>query len=187
MEFALASKGPVVIRYPKEFVPEDTLIKAATKEPFQLGKSVKISGSGNSKLAIISYGSILTEAIKAADLLNKENINVDVINARFAAPLDEKFVWYLQQGKAIITIEDHSIACGFGSAVLEMAVARNCRVNNIRLFGVPAKFFTHDSRYKQICSAGFNAENIAKAAREMLNVQLNNERVRHRTNLTNKI
>ncbi len=168
MEFALASKGPVVIRYPKEFVPEDPLIKAATKEPFQLGKSIKISGSGHSKLAIISYGSILTEAIKAADLLKKENIDVDVINARFAAPLDDKFVWYFKHGKAIITLEDHSVACGFGSAVLEMAVARNCRVNNIRLFGAPARFFTHDSRDKQIFSAGLNAENIAKTAREIL-------------------
>jgi 1-deoxy-D-xylulose-5-phosphate synthase len=174
MEFALESKNPVVIRYPKEVVSEDPIIIKATKKPFQLGKSVQISGSPDSKLAIISYGSILTEARKATELLKKENITVDVINARFAAPLDDKFVWYLKEGKAIITLEDHSVACGFGSAVLELAVAWNCQVNNIRLFGASAKFYAHDSRYKQICSAGLNAENIAKTAQEMLNSQIIN-------------
>jgi len=45
LEFAMGCKGPVVIRYPKDSVPDDSLVRAASKKPFELGKSVKISGS----------------------------------------------------------------------------------------------------------------------------------------------
>ena len=168
LEFALNSKSPVVIRYPKEPIPDDTLVSEASKMPFELGKSVQVSASSDAKLAIISYGSILTEAIKAVNLLKKEGIAVDLFNARFAAPVDEKFVWLLKNGTAIITVEDHSIACGFGSAVLDLAVAKKCPVQNVRILGVPAEFVMHDSRGQQLRLAGLDAENIARTVREML-------------------
>jgi 1-deoxy-D-xylulose-5-phosphate synthase len=168
LEFALLSKSPVVIRYPKESVPDDTLVPEASKISYELGKSVQVSASKDARLAIVSYGSILTEAKKAVDLLKKDGIAVDLYNARFAAPVDEKFVWLLQKGTAIITVEDHSAACGFGSAVLELAVEKKCPVRNIRTLGVPARFVMHDSRKQQLHLSGLDAESIAKTGREML-------------------
>jgi len=167
-EFALSHEGPVVIRYPKDLVPPKPFIKAACSRPFKLGKSVTVKHSKNSRLIIISYGSILTEALKAEILLAEEGISVDVINARFAAPLDKKIISLLKQGKSIITVEDHTIACGFGSAVLELATANKCPLNAIRLLGAPRTFIGHDSRESQLLQVGINADTIVKTAREML-------------------
>ncbi len=167
-EFALGHEGPVVIRYPKDHVPPKPFIKAACSRAFKLGKSVTVKHSKNSRLAIVSYGSILTEALKAAKLLEEQGTAVDVINARFAAPLDTKIISGLKQGKGIITVEDHTVACGFGSAVLEMAAARKCPLNAVRLLGAPRTFIGHDSRESQLLQAGINADTIVKTAMEML-------------------
>ena len=72
-----------------------------------------------SDIAIAAYGTVLSEAISAAKTLEQEGIAVDVINARFAAPIDDAIFALIGKGKGIITVEDHGLACGFGSAVLE--------------------------------------------------------------------
>ncbi|MBN2181749.1 MAG: 1-deoxy-D-xylulose-5-phosphate synthase [Sedimentisphaerales bacterium] len=168
LEFALGHEGPVVIRYPKDFVPPDSFIKATNKRPYKLGTSVTVKRSKNSRIVIVGYGSILTEAIKAAEILAREKIPVDVINGRFAAPVDPKILSPLKQGKSIITVEDHNVACGFGSAVIEMAAAKNYPLGHIRLLGAPKTFVGHDSRDAQLLQTGINADRIAIAAKEML-------------------
>ena len=168
LEFALGQDNPVVIRYPKDFVPEQKFIKAACAKPFRLGKSVVVKKSKKSAVAIVSYGSVLTEALKAATLLAEDGIAVDVINGRFAAPIDEKIVSLLDQGKGIITVEDHASACGFGSAVLELAAAKSCSLKDIHLLGAPRRFIGHNSRAQQLMEAGINADKIVETAKEML-------------------
>ncbi|MHC4207632.1 MAG: 1-deoxy-D-xylulose-5-phosphate synthase, partial [Planctomycetota bacterium] len=88
LEFALSEGKPVVIRYPKDFVPKEKSVRSACAKPFKIGKSVVARKGKGSSIAIVSYGSVLTEALKAAELLAKDGIAVDVINARFAAPID---------------------------------------------------------------------------------------------------
>ncbi len=92
--------------------------------------------------------------MKAAELLAKDGIAVDVINARFAAPVDEKIISLLEQGKRIITVEDHTISCGFGSAVLELAAAKMAdselsakgyMPDAVCLLGAPRRFIGHNS------------------------------------------
>ncbi len=171
LEFALGEDRPVVVRYPKDLVPQAEFVRAACARPFKLGESVVVKKAKDAAIAIVSYGSVLAEALKAAKLLAKERIAVDVINGRFAAPVDEKIVSLLEAGKSIITVEDHSIACGFGSAVLELAAAKTVdgeKLKAIRLLGVPARFIGHSSRNYQLMEAGINADEIVRAAREML-------------------
>ncbi len=170
LEFALNENRPVVIRYPKDVVPGQEFVKAACSRPFELGKSVVVRRTRGSAGAIVSYGSILTEALKAAALLAEDRIAVDVINGRFAAPVDEKIVSLAKQGKAIVTIEDHGVACGFGSAVLELAVAEGCSANAIRVLGAPRRFIGHNSRDAQLMEAGVDADKIARTVREVLKV-----------------
>ncbi|MCH8118606.1 MAG: 1-deoxy-D-xylulose-5-phosphate synthase [Planctomycetes bacterium] len=171
LEFALGQDKPVVIRYPKDFVPEQEFIRAACSKPFTLGKSVVVKRSKKSAVAIVSYGSVLTEALRAAELLAEDGIAVDVINGRFAAPVDEKIVSLLEQGKSIITVEDHASACGFGSAVLELAAASSHSPKAIRLLGAPRRFIGHNSRAQQFMEAGINADKIAETVKEMLTVR----------------
>jgi 1-deoxy-D-xylulose-5-phosphate synthase len=133
-----------------------------------LGKSVTVTQARRSAAAIVSYGSVLTEALKAAALLAKDRIVVDVVNGRFAAPVDEKIVALVKRGKGIVTVEDHAVACGFGSAVLEAAAAEGCSLKAIRVLGAPRRFIGHNSRDAQLMEAGVDADNIAQTVRKML-------------------
>jgi len=171
LEFALGQDKPVVIRYPRDLVPPLEFVRAACTEPFRLGKSVVVRRAKGAAIAIVIYGSVLTEALKAADLLAKENVPADVINARFAAPVDESIIALLGQGKGIITVEDHNFACGFGSAVLESAAANNehsRRLDAIRVVGAPRRFIGHNCREYQLMEAGITADEIVRTGKEML-------------------
>ncbi len=181
LEFALAENKPVCLRYPRDLVPSSEFDLSACAQPFELGRSVFVKSSPNSAIAIIAYGSVLTNALQAAQLLQQDGIDVDVINARFAAPLDERIISLLsrrtRQGEAprrslkgIITLEDHSLACGFGSAVLEAAVATlpGPITKPIVTLGMPRAFLRHDSRNAQLMQGGISADRIIQAAKEML-------------------
>jgi len=168
LEFAMASDQPVVIRYPKEAVPPDELVRVASDKPFELGTSVLVKRGRRSVLTIATYGTVLSEALKAAQLLADEGIAVDVINGRFAAPVDEKLLAGLARGRGLITVEDHRSACGFGSAVLELAAAQGLNAGKIRVLGAPREFIGHDVRQVQLMQVGITADEIVKTAKEML-------------------
>jgi 1-deoxy-D-xylulose-5-phosphate synthase len=168
LEFALAHSQPVVIRYPKDFVPAEEPAQTVFDTPFELGKSLLVRRGRKAPLALVSYGTVLTEALAAAEILSSEKITVDVINARFAAPIDDKLMHLLSRGKKLITVEDHYLSCGFGSAVLERAATSGHDMGLIRVLGAPRCFIGHDSRATQLMEAGLNADEIAKTAREML-------------------
>jgi len=173
LEFALSQEKCVCLRYPRDLVPSSEFEMAACKKPFELGKSVVVRKHKDSCLALIAYGSVLTEALKAARLLADDGIEVDLINARFAAPVDKKIVSFLKKCKGIITIEDHDVACGFGSAVLETAAAvlDGPIAKPIVTLGVPNRYIKQDTRDAQLMDVGINADNIAKRAREMIKVK----------------
>ena len=118
-----------------------------------------------------SDGSVLSAAIKAANMLAEEDIKVDVINARFAAPIDTKISSLLGQGKGIITVEDHSVACGFGSAVLESAaiVSGGRIAGPVEVLGAGREFIKHDLRKRQLAEIGVTADKIAARAKKMAN------------------
>jgi len=168
LEFALGHDQPVVIRYPKEAVPADDFVRAASDKPFELGTSVLVKRGRRSVLTIATYGTLLSQALEAAQMLSDDGIQVDVINGRFAAPVDEKLLTGLSRGRPLITAEDHHIAGGFGSAVLEMAAAQGLSAGKIRVLGAPRKFIRHDTRKVQLMEAGVSADEIVKTAKEML-------------------
>jgi len=187
LEFALSQNNPVVIRYPKDIVPSKKFIRAASSKPFRLGKSVVIKRAKDAEIAIVGYGSILTEVLKAAALLADDGIDVDVINGRFAAPVDKKIISLLDQGKGVIAVEDHFSACGFGSALLELAAtqandaekptekgkkprSKRRPHNKIRILGAPRRLIAHDSRSAQLMEVGVNADKIAETAKNMLGI-----------------
>ncbi|MCX5647042.1 MAG: 1-deoxy-D-xylulose-5-phosphate synthase [Phycisphaerae bacterium] len=168
LEFALGQTQPVVVRYPKDFVPPEDSAPGIVETPFELGKSVLVWRGHKSSLAIVCYGTVLTEALAAAEVLSSEKIAVDVINARFAAPIDGKIISLLSRGKKVITVEDHYLSCGFGSAVLEQAATSGHDLGLVRVLGAPRCFIGHDLRTAQLMEAGINADEIAQTAREML-------------------
>jgi 1-deoxy-D-xylulose-5-phosphate synthase len=163
--FAKKSKNPVAIRYPKEDVQDEVLPDIFSK-PYELGKSLTLK-EGGSKIAILAYGSIVFEALKAAEALKADNIDVTVINARFAKPLDDKILSMLNADNSIITVEDHYTACGFGAAVLETAAKAGANTRNIRILGVPDDYINVDKRESQIKAVGIDADTIIKTVKDL--------------------
>ncbi len=174
LEFALNADRAVCVRYPKEIVASERIVESSV-EPFVLGKSVVARRSDRSAAVIVSYGSVLIEAIAAAKALAEEGIEVNVINARFAAPIDSRIVELMGAGKPVITVEDHGVACGFGSAIMEAAGQHSGGFvprrdgGAIRILGAPKRFVRHDSRTNQLMEVGINADKIAEAVYQMLN------------------
>lgn len=171
LEFAVEQKSCVCIRYPKDAVPNGDFDKnVSLLEPFEMGKSVVVKSSPDSKIAVVSYGCMLAEVLVAAEELEKENIQIDVINARFAAPVDEKIIELLAAGKHIITIEDHQVSAGFGSAVLEEAAEKiefGQKTGKITILAAPKRFVKQDSRKAQLDTIGVNADKIIETVKSM--------------------
>jgi 1-deoxy-D-xylulose-5-phosphate synthase len=163
LDFALHSNSPVAIRYPRDVVKADT-DPAPCNKPFELGKSVAIQETG-ANIVLVSYGAMLGETIKAAKLLEADGIKADIINARFAKPIDPKMIALAQSGKTIITIEDHSITCGFGSALLEATASIQNQKSKIKNLGAPDRFIMQDTRQNQFAESGISAEKIANVVR----------------------
>jgi 1-deoxy-D-xylulose-5-phosphate synthase len=165
LKFALTCELPVAIRYPRDIVPVST----EPSVPFAMGKSRTIR-EGNDA-AILAYGAIACEAIEAADNLSKDGINVSVISARFAKPLDEPFLTkQLLSDKPMIIVEDHSRIGGFGSAVFEFAQQKGLSLANVKHLAIPEDdLIPHASRQKQLALAGLDAAAISKTVRTILN------------------
>ena len=170
LEFALKQEVPVCIRYAKDAVPQDSFDRSACRQPFELGQAVVVNSSDDSQLALVSYGSMLSSALEAARDLAEESIGADVINGRFAAPIDERIFTLLNRDNPIITIEDHRLACGFGSALLEAAAQSQLSHLPIVPLACPRAFIGHDTRDAQLMQAGLNADNIAAVARHLLGI-----------------
>jgi 1-deoxy-D-xylulose-5-phosphate synthase len=116
---------------------------------------------------ILAYGSEVAFALTAADKLASEDIFVSVVNARFAKPIDEDMVTTaITRGGPVITVEDHSVAGGFGTAVLETANRLGLPTDTIIRLGLAAdRFYAHGSRSGQLAEAGIDAAGIASAVR----------------------
>lgn len=161
LEFALSLNSASAIRYPRDVVPDPLGDCLA----FELGKSRLLLDGPDA--TILAYGTEATYALQAADTLAGEDIFVAVVNARFCKPIDEDMVTTaITRGGPVITVEDHSIAGGFGSAVLECANRLGLPTDSIIRLGMAENtFYKHGSRIGQLAEAGIDAAGIASAVR----------------------
>ncbi len=165
LALALTLPGPTAIRYPRDIVPRPL---GDTCPPFELGKAHILREGDDATL--LCYGAMVAPAVAAADILASEDgLEVAVINARFAKPLDAQLISQrIATDKPVIIAEDHAITGGFGSAVLELAATRRLPTTNIRLMGIPDRYIPHASRLEQLVDAGLDATHIAVAVKELL-------------------
>ena len=159
---AMLHDGPIAIRYPRGAV-RGVPIKA-TPAVLPIGKAEILQRSENDRVAIFSLGAMLPMAEEIAEELEKEGIGAAVINARFAKPLDSAMIEYFA-GKVdvLLTLEDHALMGGFGSAVLEEL--SNLRIATpVERIGWPDQFIEHgkpdDLRAKYGLTAGAALEKL---------------------------
>ncbi len=160
LEHALSRNAPSAIRYPRG---SSSGKHDEPLAPLVHGKAeVLRHGRG---VAVIAYGTTVDVALDAFVNLNGQEITV--VNARFAKPLDEALLLELErEHKHLITLEEHSLAGGFGSAVAEFISDHglNLRVERI---GIPSVLVQHDSQDKQRALFGLTGEALAARIRQI--------------------
>lgn len=148
LEFAVGLNKPVVIRYPRG--GEDTEVKFKIHAKIELGKAevlheVKNLENPTKEVTIIAIGKKVSEAVKLADRMQKEEgITPEIINARFLKPFDsEKMIQSIQRTKNVITIEDGTVINGLATTVKELIVDNNIQNVKFKSYAYPDKFIMH--------------------------------------------
>jgi 1-deoxy-D-xylulose-5-phosphate synthase len=135
-------KGPVSIRYPR-----GSSIGVEVKEGFTeipIGKA-EVLKSGKD-VAVLSIGTMTNYAMNAAEKLEEESISTEVVNMRFAKPLDTALLDEVAgRFKKIVTVEENSLPGGFGSAVAEYFADKRYK-NDILRLGIPDRFIDHGTQ-----------------------------------------
>jgi 1-deoxy-D-xylulose-5-phosphate synthase len=155
---ALYDDGPIAFRYPRGNGTGAAL--PAVPERLEIGKG-RIVRQG-SKVALLSLGTRLAEALKAADQLEARGLSTTVADLRFAKPLDEALIRQLMAShEVIVTVEEGSIG-GLGAHVLTMASDAGLTDSGlkIRTLRLPDLFQDHDNPDRQYDEAGLNAPHI---------------------------
>ena len=164
---ALKLNVPSAIRYPRDTVPEP-LLGDKPPPPFEPGRSLQLRDGKDA--TILAYGSTCRPALDAADLLSADGVDVCVINARFAKPIDRDMVGEaIGPNGPVVTLEEHSISAGFGSAVLETARDLGLPTDCVSILGMPAdRFVPHGSRAVQLAECSLDATGIAAVVRDAM-------------------
>ena len=158
---------PSAFRYPRgagigiELPPIDQKLEIGKGRIIQEGK----------KLAIINFGARLKECLNASLNLKKKGVNITIVDARFAKPLDENLIWQIATDhESIITIEEGSIG-GFGSHVAKFLSEKNLLDTGLkfRTMTLPDKFIDHDKPELMYKIAGLDSKAIEDKVMDLLN------------------
>lgn len=146
LEFAIKLNKPVIIRYPRGGEEDYKFQESTNSEYTKIEEGRAEILKEGKDISIIAIGKMVSRAMKIAEELEKENINADVINARFLKPLDIKTIKNsIAKTKKVITIEDGTIINGLATAIKELIIDENLRDIKLECFAYPDKFIQHGS------------------------------------------
>lgn len=164
LKTALEYHGPICLRYPRgegwgvELDSEIRSLAIGKGELLRHGKDV----------AIVAIGHTVLPALRAAQDLSQLGINAAVLNARFVKPLDrELLLGVASRVPYLITVEDHVLEGGFGSAVLELLAEEEVSSVLVKRLGVPDRFMPHGTQDDLRKMCGIDQEAIVYAALQM--------------------
>lgn len=157
---ALRHEHPCSIRYPKASGLEIDHVP----DPIEIGRSELIREGSDG--TIVAFGAMLEQAMAAAEMLEGD-LDVGVINARFAKPIDIEMVRNtVNHGRFVVTVEEGTKLGGFGSAFIECAVDERLDTRGIRCLALPDTFIEHGDRNELLADHGLSPESIARICRE---------------------
>jgi transketolase len=153
MPAVIASPGPFYVRY-------NALPAAALHtEPFALGKAETLSQG--SDVAILTYGFLLREAVRARQTLEAAGRSVRVVNLRTLKPVDEEAVLSaVRECRLTVTLEDHFSTGGLYSIVAELLLSRGV-TGRVLPIALPERWFTPGRLPEVLDAEGFTGEKIA--------------------------
>jgi transketolase len=161
VEAAFHHEGPVYLRVGKLPVP----IVTKPEDSFQIGKGIRyLEGSD---VSIITTGIMLDEGLKAADELQKKGISAELLHLHTIKPIDvEAVVQTAAKTGRVVTVEEHSIIGGLGSAVAEVLAEH--QPTPLRRVGTQDRFGVSGKMNELLDFFGLRAANVIKAAEELL-------------------
>ena len=157
LEFAVNLNSPVVIRYPRGGEGET---KFEECEDIKNGRAEVIKEGKD--LTIIAIGKMVERAVEVSDLLKEQEIDCEVINARFLKPLDSYTIERsIRKTKNVITIEDGILHGGLGTSVIELI--NECKIDgaHVKCYGYDDVFVQHGSVDELEKLHGLDAKDIA--------------------------
>ena len=156
--------GPFCLRYPRDVVPdavpamrEVVSVPHATWEVLRKGQ----------ELAILAVGTMVGQAMKAAESLAGEGLDVTVVNCRYLKPYDElTLAAVVANHRTLVVVEEGTVINGFGAYMGTVVGAMDATVRVVA-HGIPDRFVLQDSRARQLALTGLDAEGIARRVRAL--------------------
>jgi 1-deoxy-D-xylulose-5-phosphate synthase len=160
---ALSSGKPFTIRYPRGAglgVPLD-----ARLDPIPIGRGEMLHEGKD--LCLLAYGSMVPVAVEAARHLAGRGIDCGVANLRYVKPLDLELLHRAREKSArLLTLEEHLLLGGFGSAVLEAFHREGWNAENLRCHGIPDQFVEHSPAALQRANLKLDAAGVVETVLE---------------------
>ena len=173
---AVEHGGPIAFRYPRGNGWGVTLDDEMRSLP--IGKAELLREGKD--LVLLGIGHTVRPALKAASDLANLGIDAAVVNARFVKPLDrDLFLSLCARVPRVITIEDHVLQGGFGSALLELFSDEGVVDVKVKRLGVPDRFIVHGTQEKLRHLCGIDEESIFHAALRMIQEEKGRKNVTH--------
>jgi 1-deoxy-D-xylulose-5-phosphate synthase len=166
LKTAIEWHGPVALRYPRSAGIGVPLPQEFVSVP--VGKA-ELLREGQDVL-LLAIGSVVYPSIEAAEMLAKDGISAAVVNARFVKPIDRDLILpIIQRTGKVITVEEHALCGGFGSAVAEMLIHEG-RISGIQIehIGIPDRFIEHGDRDRLLQAVGLTRDGIMQSVLRML-------------------
>ncbi|TMG35749.1 MAG: 1-deoxy-D-xylulose-5-phosphate synthase [Chloroflexi bacterium] len=158
---AAARRGPIGVRFPRGTGTGVPLDAPLAEVPIGVSETLR----EGTDLVILAYGHPVSAALEAAEALARDGLEATVVNARFAKPLDAERILALAAATGrFVTVEEHVVAGGFGSAVSELLAERGARVE-LEMIGIPDEHVDHGAQKLWRRHYGLDADGIAAAVR----------------------
>lgn len=153
--------GPVYLRFTRDAVPDIY----DEDEEFIIGKAKELRSGKD--VAIIANGEIMSLALEACDALASMGIHATLLDMHTIKPLDTEAVSkVLRECKGVVTVEDHNIINGLGSAVCEVAAELGC--GKVKRIGIPDCFGESAPYQRLLAKNGITVEAIVDACKSMM-------------------
>ncbi len=169
LETALASDGPIAIRYPKGPVPSTPELPV---EPLPIGRWEELRKGSDA--VIFAVGRMVEVAMEAAERLELQKVSCAVVNSRWIKPVDPRIVDWARTHQVVVTVEDNVGAGGFGGAVLE-TLAPHGLAGRVRTLALPDEFLPHGKASDILKEHGLDSAGVAQAVYEAVKGKVRTE------------
>ena len=159
------AEGPFCLRYPRDTAPDDAPPMRDVAVPRHASWEVVRQGAD---VAILAVGTMVNQALAAADELAKDGVSVTVVNCRYLKPFDEVTLdAILAHHRMILTVEEGTVINGFGAFMASVIARRDAGVR-VSVLGVPDEIIHAASRKKQLAQCGLDIPGIVSRVRALL-------------------